>query len=56
MWVAVSNSRLFSVVTVKIFFIDFMYSDIHTGLKGNKHISEIVINYINEKETTNSWR
>lgn len=34
---------------------DFMYSDIHTGLKGNKLVAEIVINHINEKENTNSW-
>lgn len=34
---------------------EFMYSDIHAGLKGNKLISEIVINHVNEKENTNSW-
>jgi hypothetical protein len=33
-----------------------IYQDIHAGLKGNKLIAEMVINHINEKETTNSWR
>jgi len=31
-------------------------NDIHAGIKGNDRVAEIVINYINEKETTNSWR
>lgn len=34
---------------------DFIYPDIHAGLKGNKFVAEIVINHINEKENTNSW-
>jgi hypothetical protein len=33
-----------------------MHEDIHAGIKGNKIVSEIIINCINEKETTNSWR
>lgn len=33
-----------------------MNQDIHAGIQGNKIVAEIVINYINEKETTNSWR
>jgi hypothetical protein len=33
-----------------------MKEDIHAGIKGNEMVAEIVINYINEKETTNSWR
>lgn len=32
-----------------------MNKDIHAGIKGNQIVSEIVINYINEKEVTNSW-
>lgn len=32
-----------------------MYKDIHAGIKGNELVASIVINYINEKETTNSW-
>lgn len=32
-----------------------MNRDIHAGIKGNQIVSEIVINYINEKEVTNSW-
>ena len=51
-WVLENNYRVCDEHPMK----NFMYSDIHTGPKGNKHISEIVINYINEKETTNSWR
>ena len=30
-------------------------NDIHAGIKGNEIVSDIIINYINEKETTNSW-
>ena len=33
-----------------------MHEDIHAGIEGNQIVSEIIINYINEKETTNSWR
>ena len=33
-----------------------MHEDIHAGIQGNKSVADIVINYINEKETTNSWR
>jgi hypothetical protein len=32
-----------------------MHEDIHAGIKGNKLVSKIVIDYINEKENTNSW-
>ena len=32
-----------------------MHEDIHAGIKGNELVASIVINYINEKETTNSW-
>jgi hypothetical protein len=32
-----------------------MHEDIHAGIKGNQIVSEIIINYINEKENTNSW-
>jgi hypothetical protein len=51
-WVLENNYRVCDEHPMK----QFMYSDIHAGLKGNKFVSEIVINYINEKETTNSWR
>ena len=33
-----------------------IHEDIHAGIQGNKSVADIVINYINEKETTNSWR
>lgn len=32
-----------------------IHEDIHAGIKGNELVASIVINYINEKETTNSW-
>ena len=32
-----------------------MHEDIHAGIKGNELIAEMVIDYINEKENTNSW-
>jgi len=32
-----------------------MHEDIHAGIKGNELVSKIVIDYINEKENTNSW-
>lgn len=32
-----------------------MHEDIHAGIKGNELVASIIINYINEKETTNSW-
>jgi hypothetical protein len=51
-WVLENNYRVCDEHPMK----EFMYPDIHAGVKGNKHISKIVINHINEKETTNSWR
>ncbi len=33
-----------------------MHEDIHAGIKGNEVVAKIVIDYINEKEITNSWR
>lgn len=32
-----------------------MHEDIHAGIKGNELVAKIVIDYINEKENTNSW-
>lgn len=34
---------------------DLMHKDIHVGIKGNELVTKIVIDYINEKENTNSW-
>jgi hypothetical protein len=50
-WVVENELRICDEHPMK----EFMYSDIHAGLKGNKLISEIVINHVNEKENTNSW-
>lgn len=37
-------------------FSKYMHEDIHAGIVGNKEVAAKIINYINEKETTNSWR
>jgi len=51
-WVLENNYRVCDEHPMK----EFMHPDIHAGVKGNKEVSKIVIKYINEKETTNSWR
>ena len=37
-------------------FSEYMYEDIHAGIIGNKEVASKIINYIDEKEITNSWR
>ena len=51
-WVLENNLRVCDEHPMRA----FIYQDIHAGLKGNQLIAEIVINHINEKENTNSWR
>lgn len=50
-WVVENSLRICDEHPMK----QFIYEDIHAGIKGNELIAEIVINYINEKEVTNSW-
>ena len=32
-----------------------MHEDIHAGIVGNREVASKIINYIDEKEITNSW-
>lgn len=37
-------------------FSHLMAEDIHAGIKGNSEVAKIIINYIDEKNNTDSWR
>jgi hypothetical protein len=51
-WVEENNYRVCDEHPFK----EFMHPDIHAGVEGNKQITKIVINYLDEKENSNSWR
>ena len=51
-WILENNYRICDEHPMK----HLIYQDIHAGIKGNEEIYKIIINHLNEKETTNSWR